>query len=137
MTGYGSDSTATTTDQDGYAVSSLSSISVSSEGDIVGLYDNGMSLKIAQITLSTFTNPAGLLATDGTMFQASASSGQAITRAAGQSSGTLSTGVLEGSNVDLASEFSRLIIAQSGYQAAAKVIQTEQSILDTTINLIR
>lgn len=137
LTGFGSASTAAASEQDGNGSSSLDSISVSSEGDIIGLYKNGESLKLAQITLTTFTNPAGLLANNGTMYEASSNSGLAITTTAGAGSGLISTGVLESSNVDLASEFSRLIIAQSGYQASAKVITVSQDMLDTTLNLIR
>jgi flagellar hook protein FlgE len=137
LTGFGASSTAAASAQDGNGSSTLDSISVSSEGDIIGLYKNGESLKLAQITLSTFINPAGLLASDGTLYQASANSGLAITKVAGENSGLISTGVLESSNVDLASEFSRLIVAQSGYQAAAKVITTSQDMLDTALNLIR
>lgn len=137
LTGFGSTSTATASDQDGFASSSLDSISVSSAGDIVGLYKNGTSIKIAQVTITTFSNSAGLLAAQGTMFQASSNSGQAVTRTAGENAGIISTGVLESSNVDIASEFARLIVAQSGYQASAKVIQTSQQMLDTAMSLIR
>jgi flagellar hook protein FlgE len=137
LTGFGASSTASASEQDGYAASSLDSISVSTTGDILGLYTNGKTVKIAQIALSVFANPAGLVATGGTMYQAGANSGLAVSRTAGEGAGMISTGVLESSNVDIASEFARLIVAQSGYQASAKVIQTSQEMLDTAIGLIR
>lgn len=137
LTGYGASSTATASSQDGAPASTLVSISVSAAGDIIGLYSDGSTLKIAQITLTVFSNPAGLVATSGTMYQAGANSGLALVRTAGEGAGIISTGVLEGSNVDIASEFARLIIAQSGYQASAKVIQTSQEMIDTVIGLIR
>jgi flagellar hook protein FlgE len=137
LTGFGGPSTATAIDQDGYEDGTLDSISVSSEGDIVGMYTNGVSLKLAQLQLATFRNPAGLIANGSNMFVESANSGSASRRVAGQGSGFITAGALEGGNVDIATEFTRIITAQRGFQVNARVIQTTDSLLEELANLIR
>lgn len=137
LTGFGSESTAAAVDQNGYTDGRLDSLSVSSEGDIVALYTNGISRRLAQLTLSTFRNPAGLAASEGNLWQQSTNSGNPTRRTAGQNSGFIASGSLEGSNVDIATEFSRMIVAQRGFQVNARVIQTTDSMLEELANLLR
>jgi len=137
LTGFGGTSTAAAVVQDGYADGKLDTISVSAEGDITGLYTNGVSRKLAQLQLATFRNPGGLTISGSNLFSASVNSGTATRRFAGEGAGFITAGALEGGNVDIATEFTRIITAQRGFQVNARVIQTTDSILEELANLIR
>ncbi|MFW5829101.1 MAG: flagellar hook-basal body complex protein, partial [Planctomycetota bacterium] len=137
LTGFGSASTASAVDQDGFTDGKLDSISVSSEGDVVALYTNGISRKIAQIPLVTFSNPSGLSQQENNLWQITTNSGSPTRRTAGQNSGFVTSGALENSNVDIATEFTRLITSQRGFQVSARVVQTTDEILEELANLVR
>ncbi len=137
LTSFGSDSTAAALNQDGYTDGKLDSLSVSTEGDITGLYTNGVSRKLAQVTLATFRNPAGLSQEGNNLFRESVNSGSPTRRVAGQGAGFMTAGALEGGNVDIATEFTRIITAQRGFQVSARVIQTTDEILEELANLVR
>jgi flagellar hook-basal body protein len=138
LTGFGSASTAAAINQNGYANGSLDSMSVDANGDIKGLYSNGQSQTIATLQVYTFRNPAGMLAVGGNLWQPSSNSGLETPRQPGQGgSGQITSGSLEGSNVDIASEFTRLITAQRGFQVNARVITTTDQILQELAGLIR
>ncbi len=138
LTGFGSTSTATAVGQDGYEDGRLDNLSVTSDGSIIGLYTNGISRALAQLQLATFTNPAALTSVGANQYVAAPNSGEAVLRTAGLGGvGTVSSGALEGSNVDIASEFTRLITAQRGFQVNARVIQTTDSVLQELAGLIR
>ncbi len=138
LTGFGTASTGAAINQDGNANGELQTMSVQPNGNIVGLYSNGKSLPLFQIQIATFSNPSGLTNTGGNLWKVSSNSGDPIIREPGTAgSGTLTPGVLEGSNVDIASEFTRLITAQRGFQVNARVIQTTDSILQELATLIR
>ena len=138
LTGFGSASTATAVDQDGYASGALDSLSVTNSGQVVGLYTNGKSLKLYELEIDTFRNAAGLTSLGQNLWGVSANSGDPLARTAGQGgAGTITSGALEGSNVDIASEFTRLITAQRGFQVNSRVIQTTDSILQELSGLIR
>jgi flagellar hook-basal body protein len=138
LTGFGSASTAAAINQDGFANGSLDSMSVDANGDIKGLYSNGQSQTIASLQIFTFRNPAGMLAAGGNLWQPSSNSGLETPRQPGQGgAGQITAGSLEGSNVDIASEFTRLITAQRGFQVNARVIQTTDQILQELAGLIR
>ncbi|MFM2092233.1 MAG: hypothetical protein RLZZ127_2722 [Planctomycetota bacterium] len=138
LTGFGSTSTATAVGQDGYEDGRLDNLSVTSDGSIIGLYTNGISRALAQLQLATFTNPAALTSVGNNQYVAAPNSGEAVLRTAGVGGvGTVSSGALEGSNVDIASEFTRLITAQRGFQVNARVIQTTDSVLQELAGLIR
>jgi flagellar hook-basal body protein len=138
LTGFGTASTGAAINQDGNANGELQTLSVQPNGNIVGLYSNGKSLPLYQIQIAVFSNPAGLTNTGGNLWKVSSNSGDPIIREPGTAgSGTLTPGVLEGSNVDIASEFTRLITAQRGFQVNARVIQTTDSILQELAGLIR
>jgi flagellar hook protein FlgE len=138
LTGFGTSSTGAAINQDGNANGELQTMSVQPNGNIVGLYSNGKSLPLYQIQVAVFSNPAGLNNAGGNLWKVSSNSGDPIIREPGTAgSGTLTPGVLEGSNVDIASEFTRLITAQRGFQVNARVIQTTDSILSELATLIR
>jgi len=137
LTGFGSNSTASAVNQDGYSDGTLENMSVSAEGDIVGLYSNGVSRKLAQLQLTTFRNPSGLSQLGSNLFGESVNSGVANRRVAGEGAGFITSGALEGGNVDIATEFTRIITAQRGFQVNARVIQTTDDLLEELANLIR
>ena len=137
LTGFGSTSTAAAVDQDGYGDGQLDSLSISSEGDIVALYTNGISRALAQVSLATFRNPEGLAAAEGNLWSATTNSGNATRRIPGTGSGFITSGALESGNVDIATEFSRLVTAQRGFQVSARLIQTTDDVLEELANLTR
>ena len=137
LTGFGSSSTAAAIDQDGFPDGKLDAISVSAEGDLIALYTNGISRRLAQLPLVTFRNPAGLQATSGSLWQISTNSGSATRRTPGQNAGLVTSGALESANVDIAVEFTRLIASQRGFQVNARVVQTTDEILEELANLVR
>jgi flagellar hook protein FlgE len=137
VTQFSGDTTIAVTDQDGYAAGTLQSFDISQDGVIMGSYSNGRSRAIGQVALAVFTNPEGLERVAGSWRQ-TPNSGLAQIGAAGSGGrGLLSSGTLEMSNVDLAEEFTRLIIAQRGFQGNARVITTADEVLQEVVNLRR
>ncbi len=121
----------------GYESGELQSVSISSDGTIVGTYSNGQSQALAKIALATFTNPEGLEKVGSNLYAVSANSGNYTTVVAGSGgSGSLSAGTLEMSNVDLAEQFSNMMISQRAYQANSKVISTADEMLQSLINMV-
>jgi flagellar hook protein FlgE len=129
-------STVNALTQDGWAAGTLSNVSVSSDGTITGSFSNNQTLTLGQIMLADFNNPAGLTRVGGNEFDVSGNSGAATITAAGTTS-TIQTGVLEQSNVDLADEFTKMITAQRGFQASARVITVSDQFLDEVVGLKR
>jgi flagellar hook protein FlgE len=135
---YGGLSTLTALDQDGSAPGSLQSFTVSQEGLIVGSYSNGRTRTIGQLALAVFSNPEGLEKVGGSNYRTTANSGLAQLGTAGLGGrGLLATGTLEMSNVDLAQEFTNLIVAQRGFQANSRVVTTSDELLSEVVNLKR
>ncbi|MEV7431630.1 MULTISPECIES: flagellar hook-basal body complex protein [unclassified Nocardioides] len=115
----------------------LESMSIGSDGKLMGIV-NGTSTQLGQLAIATFTNPMGLEKVGETAFRASANSGAAEAGVPGAGSrGTIMAGALEMSNVDLAAEFTNLILAQRGFQASSRVITTSDSVLEDLVNLKR
>ncbi len=136
LTGFSAPFTAITKNQDGYGMGMLDKISIDESGTITGIFTNGISRTLAQILLADFNNQGGLLKVGETLFQVSANSGDAIKGVAGATiNASLSSGALESSNVDLAAEFTDVIIAQRGFQANARVISTADQMLNELVNL--
>lgn len=124
--------------QDGVPPGSFASISTRINGDIVENYDNGQTRIIARVPLVTFQNPNALQRQDGQAFTATIDSGTPISGEAGSNgAGNLVTGAVESSNVDIASEFSKLIVAQRAYSANTKMITTADELLQQTIDMKR
>jgi flagellar hook protein FlgE len=124
--------------QDGSGIGSLVSFSVSDAGLISGTFSNGRTQPIGQLALAVFANPAGLEKAGGSLYRSSVNSGEpqiGVPGAGGR--GTLSGATLEMSNVDLAAEFTNLIVAQRGFQANSRIITASDEILQDLVNLKR
>ena len=122
--------------QDGVPPGSFSGVSTQANGDIVVNYDNGQARTIGRVPLITFNNPNGLKRQNGQSFTATLESGTPLAeQASTNGAGNLVTGSVEGSNVDIATEFSKLIVAQQAYGANAKMVTTAQMLLQTTIDM--
>ncbi len=130
---------ATVTSQDGLAAGSVTDVFISpSDGGISLVYSNGLTEQIGQVALARFTNPSGLMQGEGTTFLAGLNSGDAqIGAAASGGRGAIASGSLEASNVDMAQEFTNMILAQRGFQASSRVITTSDEILQELVNLKR
>jgi flagellar hook protein FlgE len=128
----------TARDQDGSAPGALQTFTISTSGVITGVFSNGRTQDIGQIAIANFSNPAGLEKLEGSMYRPSANSGLAIVGEAGLAGrGTLAGGTLEMSNVDLAQEFTNLIVAQRGFQASTRVITASDEVLSDLVNIRR
>lgn len=123
-----------TIDQDGYASGSLNGVSVSDDGSVMAQFSNGRSLAVGKIATVQFNAPNMLQRESGGAFAATAESGEPLYGAAGVN---FLSGSLEGSNTDVAEEFSKLIVSQQAYSANTRVISTAQQLLQDTINIIR
>ncbi len=124
---------------DGYEAGSLSELNVGADGSIVGTYSNGDVRVLYQIPVAEFANPAGLSKVGGNLFQATINSGDfdGIGVEVGASGGAIRGGMLEMSNVDLATEFTEMITTQRGYQANSRVITTSDEMLQELMGLKR
>ena len=124
--------------QDGYQRGVLQSLQIGSDGTIVGGYTNGNTLNLAQVAVASFSNPAGLVKQGDTHFVPSTNSGNVVVgRAQDGGRGTIVSGVLEQSNVDLTSELTNMIVAQRGFEVNARMVSTSDRILDTLVNMGR
>jgi flagellar hook protein FlgE len=129
-------SATSSTLQDGYASGTLSSYTIDNSGTIQGVFTNGQTIAVAQIALATFSNEQGLLRSGSNDFLETLSSGAANIGAAETAGrGTINGGSLELSNADIATEFSKLILAQRGYEANARTITTFDQVTQAAINL--
>lgn len=127
---------AITKSQDGYATGQLSAMSVDATGNLFASYTNGQSKVIGQVSLTSFSNVQGLSPTGGTSWRETYASGVPVTGAPESGTlGSLTGEALEDSNVDLTSELVNLIKAQSNYQANAKTISTQSTIMQTIIQM--
>jgi flagellar hook protein FlgE len=137
VTQLGESTSLSALSQDGYATGELVSMSVNSDGTIVGSYSNGQNQDLNQIAVAVFSNPGGLERVGDTMFEESTNSGAAQLQAAtGGRPGSIVGGALEASNVDVAEEFVRLIEAQRGFEANARVIRVSDQLLQDLVQII-
>ncbi|HVW34219.1 MAG TPA: flagellar hook protein FlgE [Acidimicrobiia bacterium] len=124
--------------QDGSALGTLQSFTIGQDGVVTGVFSNGRTRAIGQIALAGFSNASGLEKTGNSLYRASVNSGlPQIGQAGSGGRGTLSGSTLEMSNVDLAQEFTNLIIAQRGFQANSRVITASDELLQDLVNLKR
>ena len=138
LTQYGGASTVQAATQDGYAAGSLDSPTIDTSGIIVGKFSNGRTQNLGQVALATFNNPGGLTRVGDTLFSTSNNSGNPSVGTSGTGGrGTLTPGSLEMSNIDLAEQFSKMIITQRGFQANSKIITTSDTMLEELVNLKR
>jgi flagellar hook protein FlgE len=119
--------------QNGYAAGQLQSVAINDNGLVVGTFSNGQNLDLAQVTLSHFNGTNYLQALSGEAYAVTEQSGPAIAGA----SGTISGSALEGSNTDIADEFTKLIVTQQAYSANTKVITTANDMVQDLLNVLR
>lgn len=136
-TQFGNASAVQRLSQDGYTSGVLTSYEVGTDGVITGKYSNDQSKILGQVVLSSFANLNGLEPIGNNMWRETGVSGQPLTGAPGEGTmlGSLTSGALEASNVDLTSELVNLITAQRGYQANAQTLKTQDQIMQTLVNL--
>jgi flagellar hook protein FlgE len=133
---FGGKTSLTPTGADGNAMGTLQSIALSGDGTVVGVYSNQMREPIGKLALANFSNPGGLAKAGNSSFTVGDNSGQPVIGDPGTGGrGTLTSGALEMSNVDLAEEFTNLIVAQRGFQANSRVITTSDQVLQELVNL--
>jgi flagellar hook protein FlgE len=119
--------------QNGFAAGQLQSVAINNSGLVVGTFSNGQNIDLASITLSHFNGTNYLKALDGGAYAVTDQSGPAITGASGSISGSS----LEGSNTDIADEFTKLIVTQQAYSANTKVITTANDMVQSLLNVLR
>ncbi|WP_203135624.1 flagellar hook protein FlgE [Microbacterium sp. JZ31] len=138
LTGFAELSTVTVSGQNGRPAGTLQSYALSEDGSLVGTFSNGQTQVLARVALATFINPEGLEKTGSSQYRPTVNSGQpAIGEAGVDGMGSLISGALEMSNVDLSQEFTNLIVAQRGFQANARIITTSDEVLQELTNLKR
>ena len=116
----------------------MNGASIDLNGNIIGTFTNGQTRTLAQLALATFNNPAGLTKVGSSLFARSTNSGEPQVGTTGVGGrGTINPGTLEMSNVDLAEEFSNMVITQRGFQANSRVITTTDQMLEELTNLKR
>ncbi len=138
LTQFGQASNVAPSGQDGYGSGSLSGMSITPEGIVLGMFTNGIRREIAAIRIATFQNPAGLESVGSNYYVSSSNSGDpAPSKGLSGRAGALRGGQLEKSNVDVAAEFVNLIQAQNGFQANARTIRVANEVLKELTNLVR
>lgn len=138
LTQYGGESTAKVVDRDGYTTGNLKTKTIDTDGIITGTFSNGQSMTLGRLSLATFNNPSGLNKVGDNLYTRSNNSGIeqiGIVNSGGR--GKLNPGSLEMSNVDLAQEFSNMIVGQRGFQANSKIISVSDQMLEELANLKR
>jgi flagellar hook protein FlgE len=125
-------------DQDGIPLGAFSSVTTQKNGDVRINYDNGKSRVVARVPVTVFKDPDRLQHLDGQAFLRTIDSGEARVVEAGEDgAGLLTTSAIERSNVDIATEFSKLILAQRAYSANTKIVSTVDELLQETLNMRR
>ena len=125
-------------EQDGRAAGSLVAVNVEPNGSIRGTFTNGDSQVLGRVSLAAFSNAGGLRREAQNLFAQTESSGQAVVGAAETTvQGSIRSGAIELSNVDLAEEFTNMIVSQRGFQASARSITTSDELMSELVNLKR
>ena len=124
--------------QDGIAAAQVTQVAVANGGQIVAQYSNGARLVVGQLAMASISNPDSLVAVGNNNFQLGAGSATPVVGASGTGSrGTIEAGALEASNVDIAQEFTNLIVYQRSYQANSRVITTLDELTQDLLNMKR
>ncbi len=138
LTQYAEPSSVSMSFQDGFQAGTLETFAVDADGVITGIYSNGQYRTLAQVVLANFSNPGGLLRMGGGMYQVSPNSGAPIIgEPMKDGKGKIIGGAIEMSNVDLAKQFTDMIISQRGFQANSRVITTADEMLQDLLSLKR
>ena len=137
LTELGGDSTAGAVGQDGYGAGSLQKVVVDSNGVLSGTFSNGQTLDIAALKMAVFDNPEGLERAGNNYYNATPAAGNVIYSEGTQGrAGSVRQDVLENSNVDIANEFTNLIVAQEGFQVNSRTVRVTNTILQTLASII-
>jgi flagellar hook protein FlgE len=139
LTGYASPSATSSVTQNGLATaSSLTQVTINGSGEIMASFGVGQSVTIGILAMATFNNPQGLVKLGTNLYSESAASGSPAVGTAGTGGrGSVIGGALEQSNVDIATEFTQMILAQRGYQANSRSITVADELLQETLNIKR
>jgi len=138
LTGFASPSATSSKSQNGSPAGKIDNISINVDGDIVATFGAGQTVSVGKIALASFNNPKGLVKMGSNRYGESQASGIPNTGSAGTGGrGTLIGSALEQSNVDMAQQFTQMILAQRGYQANSKTITVSDELLMDTLNLKR
>jgi flagellar hook protein FlgE len=138
LSGYAITSATSSIRQNGSAPGTMDNITISPDGTITATFGAGQAINIGQLALATFNNPKGLVKLGSNLYGVSAAAGIPNIGEAGTGGrGTLIGSALEQSNVDMAQEFTQMILAQRGYQANSKTITVSDELLVDTLNLKR
>jgi len=130
-------SAASSTQTDGYSSGALQTVSIGSDGTIAGVFSNGQTLAVGQLALASFANLQGLMSSGSNNYQATLASGQPTIGAPNTGGlGSITGSSLEQSNVDIATEFSSLILAQRDYQANAQTVTTLDQVSQYALGMI-
>lgn len=138
ITGYPIPSSTSATNTDGYPPGNLTSVVIDSDGILQGVFSNGQVEELAQLAIAQFNNPKGLLRLGRNLFGETNASGTPAIGAAGTGGrGAIIGSSLEASNVDMATEFTKMLVFERGYQANSKIITASDTITQTAISLVR
>jgi flagellar hook protein FlgE len=138
VTNFAGADTVAALSQNGGAMGSLQAFSIGPDGTLVGIFSNGLKSPLAQLALANFSNPPGLEKVGDSMYRTTLNSGAVQLGVADSGNrGVIQGGALEMSNVDLAQEFTNLVIAQRGFQANSRMITTSDELLQELVNLKR
>ena len=129
----GANVTVNSISQDGYASGNLTGVSVDTSGRLTATYSNGQQVDVAELTLFSFAGDSSLKRMDGGAFSVTRESGPAVE----STGGTITGQALEASNVDIADEFSKMIVTQQAYSANSKVISTADSMMQDILAIVR
>ncbi|MDF1484200.1 flagellar hook-basal body complex protein [Ramlibacter sp. H39-3-26] len=136
-TGFGGSTTELTNAANGYASGVLTGVQIDDDGSVLGVYSNGLKQRAGTLALATFSNEDGLVPISDTAWAASSSSGDPLYSTPGTGlSGTLKSGALEQSNVDMSAQLVMLMTAQRNYQANTKVISTNSAMMQSLMQAV-
>ncbi len=136
ITSLAAANSAVLSNQNGYASGVLETVAIGPDGTVTGAFSNGTSQTLGQIALADFNNPEGLTQASDSMYTVSANSGTPLIGYSGKdTTSTIASGNLEMSNVDLAQEFTNMIITQRGFEANGKMVTTSDQMLQTLVNM--
>ena len=136
FTQYASDNNAVYSNQNGAELGLRTGVTIDRDGFVVARFSNGQSTRLYKLPIATFANPNGLVSRNGNIYQQSNESGEYNLREAGNGgAGIVESGTLESSNIDLADEFSKMIVTQRAYSAGTKIISTTDQMLEELLRL--
>jgi flagellar hook protein FlgE len=138
LTQFNSQSVVQSVNTNGTAFGNLTNIEVDSQGYVSAIFDNGVTRRIAQVAIATFSNPDGLKAVSGNAYRVTNESGGYNLKTPGDGgSGSIDPSTLEASTVDLSTEFTGLITTQRAYSACSKIITTADDMLQELLSIKR